>query len=101
MRAAATAHKSGREELPNIRGQGRQQPREATPRLRSGGGGGECQAATAQEQPRGATLRPRPGAAAGRSYPTPERSNPTSKEQWLQPAQEGPEELLHVQEGRQ
>ena len=34
------------------------------------GGGGECQAAIAQEQPRGPTPRPTPGAAAGRSYPT-------------------------------
>ena len=39
--------------------------------------------------PRGATPRPRSGAAAERSYPTSdiravaERSNPTSKEQWL------------------
>ena len=40
------------------------------------GSGQECQAATVQEQPRGGTPRPRSGAAA-------ERSNPTSKEQWL------------------
>ena len=40
------------------------------------GGGQECQAATVQEWPRGATPRLRSGAAA-------ERSNPTSKEQWL------------------
>ena len=36
----------------------------------------ERQAAMAREQPRGATPCPRSGAAA-------ERSNPTSKEQWL------------------
>ena len=40
------------------------------------GGGQECQAAVAQEWPRGATPRLRSGVAA-------ERSNPTSKEQWL------------------
>ena len=43
----------------------------------------------AQEQPRGATSHPRSGVAANRSYPMSEargraeRSNPTSKEQWL------------------
>ena len=43
----------------------------------------------AEAWPRGATPRPRSGAAAERSYPTSdiravaERSNPTSKEQWL------------------
>ena len=36
------------------------------------GSGRECQAVTAQEQPRGATPRLRSGAAAGRSYPTSE-----------------------------
>ena len=40
------------------------------------GGGRECQAATAQERPRGATPRVKLGAAA-------ERTNLTSKEQWL------------------
>ena len=71
-------------------------------------GGHECQAVTAQKQPGGATPSPKPGAVARKSYWTPrpgvvaERSNPTSKEQWLL-AQEGREELLHIQdqEGRQ
>ena len=63
----------------------------------------ECQAATAQEEPRGATPRPRPGAAAGRSYPQPETRGSGRQEQphfqgavaaW---AQEGLEELFHVQ----
>ena len=96
-------------------------PRGATPHPRSGGAAGrsypasevrgdgqECQAATAQEQPRGATPRPRPGAVAGRSYPTPEaRGGGWEEQPHIQGAvaaraQEGLEELLHVQgqEGR-
>ena len=59
-------------------------------------------------QPRGATPRPRSGAAAGRTYPTPEARGRSREEQpHIQgavavPAQEGLEELLHVQgqEGR-
>ena len=93
------AHKHGREELPQLRGQGWWQG--------------------------GATPRPRPGAAAGRSYPMPlglrsgavaERSNPMPKargggrkelphvqEAVAARAQEGLEELSHVegQEGQQ
>ena len=79
----------------------------------------ECQAATVQERSRGATSCPRSGAAAGRSYPTPlrprpgataGRSNPTPEARGGgredQPhvqgalaarAQEGLEELFHVQ----
>ena len=107
-RAAATAHI--------------ERPRGATPRSRSAaaagrsyrasevrGSGRECQAATAQEQTRGATRRPRSGAVAGRSYPTPEARGGSQEEQsHLQGAvaaraQEGLEELFHVQgeEGRQ
>ena len=56
-----TAQKRALEELP-------------TPEVR--GGNRERQAATAQEWSRGATPHPRSGAVA-------ERSNPTSKEQWL------------------
>ena len=80
------------------------------------GGGREFQAATAQEQPRGATPAQgqgrwlggatqglRPGAEAGRSYPTPEvRGSGQEEESHIQGAvavwaQEGLEELLHVQ----
>ena len=68
----------------------------------------ECQAATAQEWLRGATPHPRSGAAAGRSYPTSKVRGGIREEQpHLQGAvaaraQEGLEELLHVQgqEGR-
>ena len=58
----------------------------ATPRPHAGGQG---------QWPGGATPRPRPGAVAG-------RTNPTSKELWLPGAQEGLEELSHVegQEGQ-
>ena len=49
--------------------------------------GRECQAVTVQEWPRGATPHPRPGVAA-------RKSNPMSKEWWLQ---KGLEELLHIQ----
>ena len=86
------------------------------------GSGGECQAATAQEPPRGATPRPRSGAVAGRSYLASEvrgggweelpHFEVTSSGREEQPhlqgavavgAQEGLEEILHVQgqEGRQ
>ena len=89
-RAAATAHKRGREELPHARDQG-QKPggphaqgrgwlrvpgcdgtrtaKRSYPMSKVRGGGWECQAATALE-PRGATPGPRPGVAAGRSNPT-------------------------------
>ena len=40
------------------------------------GGGRECQAVTGQQQPKRANPRLRPGLVV-------ERSNPTSKEQWL------------------
>ena len=79
---------SGQEELPHIRGRGSSQ---------------ECQAATAQEQPRGATPRPRSGAVAGRSYPPPEARAGSCEEQThvqgavAAQAQEGLEELFHVQ----
>ena len=67
----------GLEDLPNARGQG--------------------------QQPRGATPRPRPGVADGRTYPTPKARGGGRKEQpHLQGAvavraQEGLEELFHVQ----
>ena len=61
-----------------------------------------------QEQSRGATLHPRPGAAAGRSNPMPEvrgggqEEQPHAQGALAAQAQEGLEELLHVQgqEGR-
>ena len=65
--------------------------------------GPECQAATAQERPGGATPRPKSGVAAERSYPASEARGGGQEEQphiqgvvaaW---AQEGREELLHVQ----
>ena len=68
---------SGGDELPHVRGQGR--------------------------RPRGATLLPRLGAAAGRTYPTPEaRGHGREEQPHLQGAvavraQEGLEELFHVQ----
>ena len=77
MRAAATAHKRGLEELPHVQGQG--------------------------QKPGGATPRPRSGAEAGRSYPASEaRSGSREKQPQVQGAvaaqvQEGLEELLHVQ----
>ena len=67
------------------------------------GSGQECQAATAQERLRGATPRPRLGAAAEKSYPTSEARGRSQQEQpHLQGAvaaraQEGLEELFHVQ----
>ena len=62
----------------------------------------------AEAWPRGATPRPRSGAAAKRSYPTPEVRGGTREEQpqvqgaAAARAQEGQEELLHIQgqEGR-
>ena len=71
------------EELPRVRGQGR--------------------------QPGGATPHPRPGAAAGRSNPTPETKGSCWEDQphiqgaVAARAQEGLEELSHVegQDGRQ
>ena len=69
----------------------------------NGAGAAECQAATAQVQQRGATQLPRPGAAAGRSYPHPEARGGGQEEQShvqeavAARAQEGQEELLHVQ----
>ena len=73
------------------------------------GSGWECQAATAQDQPGGATPHPRPGAVAKRSYPSPEAMGNGQEEQphiqgaVAARAQEGLEELFHVQgqEGRQ
>ena len=73
------------------------------------GSGRECQAATAQEQTRGVTPCLRSGAVAGRSYPTPEaRGGGQDKQPRIQGAmaaraQEGLEELFHVQsqEGQQ
>ena len=53
--------------------------------------------------PRGATLRPRPGAVAGRTYPSPEARGGSQEEQphfqgaVAARAQEGLEELFHVQ----
>ena len=75
-------HRTGREELPRVRGQA--------------------------GQAKGVTPRPRSGAAAGRSYPTPEARGSSREDQphvqgavavW---AQEGLEELSHVegQEGQ-
>ena len=67
------------------------------------GSGTEWQAAMAKERPRGATPCPRPGAAAWRSYPMPEvRGGGREGQPHIQgavavPAQEGWEELLHVQ----
>ena len=67
------------------------------------GSGREFQASTAQEQPRGATPRLRSGAVAGRRYPMPEARGGSREEQphvqgavaaW---AQEGLQELFHVQ----
>ena len=68
----------------------------------------DCQDVTAQEQPRGATSCLRLGAVAEMSYRTPEVRGSSREEQpqiqgavaaW---AQEGQEELLHIQsqEGR-
>ena len=73
-RAAAAAHKCGREELPHIQGQGQR------PRVPG------CHGA---ETAKRSYPRPRSGAKAERSYPTSEvraaaqRSNSRSKEQWL------------------
>ena len=74
--------RSGREGLPHVRGQG--------------------------QRTRGATARPRSGAAAGRSYPTSEvrgcgrEEQPRVQGATAVQAQEGREQLLHVQgqEGR-
>ena len=68
----------------------------------------ECQAATAEEQLRGATPLPRSGSVNGRSYPRPEARGGGQEElPYVQGAvaawaQEGLEELFHVQdqEGR-
>ena len=57
----------------------------------------------AEAWPRGATAHPKPGAVAGRSYPMPEvRGGNREKQPHIQgavaaQAQEGREELLHVQ----
>ena len=67
------------------------------------GSGRECQAVTAQEQTRGVTPCLRSGAAAGRSYPMPEARGGGQDEQphiqgaMAARAQEGLEELFHVQ----
>ena len=73
------------------------------------GSGQECQAATVQEQPGGATPHPRPGVAVRRSLPPPKAMGNGQEEQphiqgpVAARAQEGLEELFHVQgqEGRQ
>ena len=68
--------------------------------------GQECQAATAQERPRGATLRPRSGASAESARLRQHRSSweelPHVQGAVAVQAQEGLEELFHVQgqEGR-
>ena len=91
-------------------------PRGDTPRPRSGtaakrsypasevrGGGRVCQAATAQEQLERSSPLPRSGAVAGRSYPMPEARGsgqedlPQVQGAVAVQAQEGREELLHVQ----
>ena len=59
-------------------------------RVRGRGGGQECQAATVQDQVRGATPRPRPG-VAGRE------KQPNVQGVVAARAQEGLEELFHVQ----
>ena len=106
--------RNGRQELPCIRGQWGQ-PEGATPRPKSGVAAESArlqQHRSSREelthirgqgwQPGGATTHPRPGAAAGRSYPTPEvRGGSREKQPHFQgavamPAQEGPEELLHL-----
>ena len=88
--AATGALMRRREELPHVRGQGQR---------------GECQTATVQEQPRGATPHLRSGGAAQRRYPASEvrggaREDQTHAE--APRAQEDLEELSHVegQEGR-
>ena len=76
---------------------------EELPHVRGWGSGGECQAATAQEWPRRATLCSRSGTAAGRSCPTPDaRGGGWEEQPYVQgavaaPAQEGLEELSHVE----
>ena len=90
--------KPGREELPNVRGQGqkpggpharRAADKRSYPTSEVRSSGGECQTATAQERPREDTPRPRSGAATRGVTPrrrpgaAPRRSNPTPKEPWL------------------
>ena len=67
------------------------------------GSGRDCQTVMVQERPRGATPRPRLGAVEGRSYPLLEARDGGREElphvqgavaAW---AQEGREELLHLQ----
>ena len=84
--------KHGREELPQVRGQGqkpggpharRTAAKRSYPTSKVRGSGRECQTVTVQEQPKGATPlsrsggwrrgvtpRPKSGAVAGRRYPT-------------------------------
>ena len=79
---------SGQEELPHVQGQGSSR---------------ECQAEMVQEWLRGATPGLRSGAAARKSYPTPEARGCSWEEQphvqgvVAALAQEGLEELFHVQ----
>ena len=67
------------------------------------GSGLECQAVMVQEWLRGATLRPRFAGTAERSHPAFEARGSSREEQphvqevVAEQAQEGPEELLHVQ----
>ena len=87
-RLRQTAQKRGQEELPLTQGQG-QRPRVP---------GCDSPGAAERSYP-----TPKVGAVAKSSYPTPkvgaaaDRSNPTFKEQRLRRAQEGREELLHIQ----
>ena len=93
-----------------------ERPRRAALCLRSGavaersypasdvrGAGRECQAATAQEQLERSSPLPRSGAVAGRSYPMPEARGsgqedlPQVQGAVAVQAQEGREELLHIQ----
>jgi len=81
----------------------RRWPRGVIPRPRSGTSGRECQAATVQEQPRGATPCLRSGAAAKRSYPASEVRGGSWEEQphlqgvVAERAQESLEGLFHIQ----
>ena len=99
-------HKPGREELPYVWGQG-QNPRsggqEELPHVQGQRQQPRVPGCDSQEWLRGATPRPRSGAVAGQSYPTSEvRGGGQEEQPHLQGAvaaraQEGLEELLHVQ----
>ena len=95
---AATAYKCGREELPHVRGQG-QTPggphargvaaKRNYPIVRGRGSGQECQVATAQKRLGGATPREARGSC--------QEELPQVQEAVVAWAQEGREELLHIQ----